>query len=168
MADQNDNGNDASPTASWTTPPVLVGIGVLLVFVGLVGWAMAARNDLGWDHIVYIFGSVEAIAFAAAGAIFGTQVQRSQTQAAQQQVTEERSRADEAQANAQRHSQHAGEAIALALGVRAAVRQGVDVLGPFDRRGVASRGALHPGQLDWTGTTAPFALAHLQEHGEQG
>jgi hypothetical protein len=65
--------------AEWLKPPVVVGLVVLIAFLlafrfmlGEVGNAA----ELHWTRLVYLYGTVEAIVFAAAGAIFGTTVTR--------------------------------------------------------------------------------------------
>jgi hypothetical protein len=96
--------NAAKPPLTWTSPVVIIGAVVLAAFGLLVAFMIqqVAGTDSAWTRLVYLYGSVEAIVFAAAGAIFGTQVQRGQTNAAE-------SRAKEAQAKADQHV-HAAEA----------------------------------------------------------
>jgi hypothetical protein len=112
----------SAPIASWRSPALWAGVGVLGLFAWLVYWSLTNRGDANWDRIVYVFGSVEALAFAAAGAIFGTQVQKQQTQQAQQQANSERTRADNAQATAQAHATRAARAEGLATAVVAAAQ----------------------------------------------
>ena len=70
---------------------------VLLLFAALVGWVLsvaAGSSDTTWSRVMAIFTGVEAIAFAAAGAIFGTTVQAGRAASAESQAHEERLRAD--------------------------------------------------------------------------
>jgi len=43
-------------------------------------------SDTQWTRLAYVFGSVEAIAFAAAGALFGVTVQRDRVEKAEQKA----------------------------------------------------------------------------------
>ncbi|ERR1035437_638417 len=141
-------GSGATAIASWKSPALWVGIGVLGLFIGLVIWTIGNRADTNWDRIVFVFGSVEAIAFAAAGAIFGTQVQRQQTQQAQQQANQEKVRADATQGQAQEHAVRAAKGESLAAAVKAAAR------------GAAAEG-VQAGGRGLTGTTQTPVLQQL-------
>jgi len=57
---------------------VWVGVGVIAVWLGMLVWLISQRgeNEIIWSRLVFLLGSIEAVAFAAAGALFGTQVQR--------------------------------------------------------------------------------------------
>ena len=61
-----------------TGPPMVVAIGAILVWIAFVVVMLFAADssDLRWTRLSFVFGSVEAIAFAAAGALFGVTVQR--------------------------------------------------------------------------------------------
>jgi hypothetical protein len=59
----------------WAAFVVLVAFSVLLVYM----FHHVSTDDKSWSRYSYLYGSVQAIAFAAAGALFGTQVQRQQT-----------------------------------------------------------------------------------------
>ena len=70
----------------------------LIGFAGLVAYMIgqaSSANEILWGRLSSIYASVEAIAFAAAGALFGTAVQRRQTEDAEQ-------RAEEAEGEAER------------------------------------------------------------------
>jgi len=141
------NVTGSSSTLTLQSPAFWVGLLVLIGFAGLVAWTLGVRGDTNWDRVVYIFGSVEAIAFAAAGAIFGTQVQRQQVQAAQAQASAERTRANEAQSTVQQHVAKAAQAKALAVAVKRATESPAGDVG---------------GE-----TVAPSALAHLAAIADQ-
>ena len=47
----------------------------------------SGANDAKWGRIVWVFASVEAVAFAAAGVLFGTTVNRQRAEVAEQQAT---------------------------------------------------------------------------------
>src|SRR5262245_3036664 len=76
--------------------PMIVAVGAILVWVAfLIVMVFAADGtDLRWTRLSYVFGSVEAIAFAAAGALFGVTVQREQVKKA-----EEKAEANQVDAN---------------------------------------------------------------------
>jgi hypothetical protein len=63
----------------------------LLLYASLsVVLFLVARHasELTWTRYVYVYGAIEAVVFAAAGALFGTHVQREQTRQANERVTE--------------------------------------------------------------------------------
>src|SRR4051812_14701834 len=65
--------------------PLYVAIAAIVlwaVFV-VVMFLLSDSGETRWTRAVYIFGSVEAIAFAAAGALFGVTVQRERVERAE-------------------------------------------------------------------------------------
>jgi hypothetical protein len=108
---------------TWTNPVAIVGLAVLVGFGALTVFMTSQVNNSEptWARLVYVFGSVEAVAFAAAGALFGAQVQRGQTQRAER-------RAEEAQQKADRHADAAARGRALAKTIR--VEWALSRLGP--------------------------------------
>ena len=69
---------------------MLVAVGALAVWVGflvVMGFAADAPNE-EWTRLAYIFASVEAIAFTAAGALFGVTVQRERVAKAEEAAAE--------------------------------------------------------------------------------
>src|SRR5690242_16647584 len=83
---------------------VLAAFGVLILY--LIGRTRAA-NENEWNRDVYLYGSLEAIAFAAAGFFFGTTVQRQATQNAENHAQEAEQRANESEQKAQRSEKDA-------------------------------------------------------------
>jgi uncharacterized membrane protein YsdA (DUF1294 family) len=74
----------------------MVALAVLIGF-GVFVWFMIdqrAADETSWARLAWLFASVEAVAFAAAGALFGVRVQREQTQRAEE-------RADRSQTDAE-------------------------------------------------------------------
>lgn len=63
-----------------------VAVALILIFLLFVWIMFRMRNDEQWDRLVFLFGSVEALVFGAAGALFGASMQRSQTADAQEQA----------------------------------------------------------------------------------
>ncbi len=86
-----------------TTPPVqgkprqsrLSGLALYVAIAALIAWLVFTvyllfqvnSNELAWTRIAWVFASVEAIAFAAAGALFGTAVQRENVERAEDRAT---------------------------------------------------------------------------------
>jgi len=87
------------------------GVAVVIVGFYLVGLAVLflfwnGANDVTWTRAVYVAGGVEAIAFAAAGYLFGKEVHREQAEQAntrandaQRERATEQTRADTATTN---------------------------------------------------------------------
>jgi hypothetical protein len=79
------------------------------------------RDDQYWDRLLFLFGALEALVFAGAGALFGTTVQRGNVdaarkdaqvarqdaQAARQEMTVAREQVSEARDEAARHREEA-------------------------------------------------------------
>ncbi|MDF0522854.1 hypothetical protein P0R31_37085 [Bradyrhizobium yuanmingense] len=63
--------------------PVGTGVAVLLIAIWIIAvfalWNHVDDTDARWTRMLLIFNSVEAIAFAAVGALLGVQVKRAQT-----------------------------------------------------------------------------------------
>jgi hypothetical protein len=80
----------------WSSPTLWIGVAIL---AGLAALLVYMLNQLGsaeprWSRLVYLFGSVEAIAFAAVGAFFGTQVQRERVADAEHRARDAEVKAD--------------------------------------------------------------------------
>jgi hypothetical protein len=69
---------------------------VVVFLVALVAM-YRLRADQYWDRLLYLFGALEALVFAGAGALFGTTVQRGNVEAARQDAEAARQDAAEAQ-----------------------------------------------------------------------
>jgi hypothetical protein len=89
---------------------ILVWIGFSIFLV-----AKAGTNETEWTRIAWIFGSIQAVAFAAAGALFGTSVQQQNVSNARQQAESAKEDADQ-----QREAATRGRALAAALQSEAA------------------------------------------------
>jgi hypothetical protein len=63
---------------------------VLVLFGALVGYLLSELNagEVRWSRLTWLFASVEAIAFGAAGALFGSSIQRSRAEGAEAQARE--------------------------------------------------------------------------------
>ncbi len=90
-----------SRTALVVAALVLGAFGIFVVF--LVG--QVDEDDVAWSRLAWIFASVEAIAFGAAGALFGSSIQRE--------------RAEKAEASARENAEAAANGKALAEVIKA-------------------------------------------------
>lgn len=92
----------------------LTGVALVAALVALVAFAVFTaymigkaddENEVTWTRLAWLFSSVEAIAFGAAGALFGASVQRE--------------RAEKAETEARRNAGDAARGRALAAAVKA-------------------------------------------------
>jgi lysylphosphatidylglycerol synthetase-like protein (DUF2156 family) len=101
--EQDDGGGQTlTPTA------VVVAVLVLIAFTALVGYLLSEvdeSNETRWARLTWIFTSVEAIAFGAAGALFGSTIQRQ--------------RAEKAETAAKENAKDAANGRALAAAIKA-------------------------------------------------
>ena len=84
-------------TVFWIAVLVLVAFGVLLWFMTTKA---SASEEAIWNRYVYLFCGVEAIAFAAAGFLFGKEVHREQAAKAEQRADKEAQQAKDANSQA--------------------------------------------------------------------
>ncbi len=75
-----------------TRPPSKVALvaagGALLIWIVFAIYLVtqSGASDVKWARIAWVFGSVQAVAFAAAGLLFGTTVNRQRAERAEQQA----------------------------------------------------------------------------------
>jgi len=106
-----------SRTALVVAAFVLVAFGIFVVFLV----AQVGEDDVAWSRLAWIFTSVQAIAFGAAGALFGSSIQRE--------------RAEKAEESARENAQGAANGKALAEAIKAedppqpGVAAGLEALG---------------------------------------
>jgi cell shape-determining protein MreC len=138
---------------------VLVGFAILLIYVTK---RASTKDQTLWDRLIYVYGSLEAMAFAVIGAVFGTTVQRQVTNQANKradangkQAQAERSRADQHQKDATNGRALAGvikaEAGAqlvpgtmAAMDVQTAARTAEDAVAAHNQRLLAAARELFP------------------------
>jgi hypothetical protein len=132
---QNDGGARAAGRLS--------GLGLaaaLLVLAGFAGFVLymiqqAGADEVRWARLGWLFASVEAIAFGAAGALFGASIQRQRAERAE----------DEARTNVAAAAN--GRALAAAVVADDPTATGgaarLETLGPADRSGAAFVAAEH-------------------------
>ncbi|WP_203759334.1 hypothetical protein [Actinoplanes octamycinicus] len=108
----------AQKQGSGAAPPLgraALGVAVCVVaaWLALLGWLLASvdATDVTWERLLAVLASLQAVAFAAAGALFGTSVQG-------QRVAEQRQRADAAEVRAAAGEQARINGEKLAAGVK--------------------------------------------------
>jgi hypothetical protein len=71
-------------------PAVVVAILVLIAFSALTFFLIGQvdEDEVTWSRLAWVFASVEAIAFGAAGALFGSSIQRERAEKAEQAAKE--------------------------------------------------------------------------------
>jgi hypothetical protein len=114
---------------------------VLVAFVVLIVYMMRhlEADEKYWTRALYLFGGVEAVAFAAAGYLFGREVSRQQITKAEEQTKE----AKKESATAQQDAASARQEVAIAqtktkdllAAVRAQAAGGETILQIYDDRG---------------------------------
>ena len=85
----------ASTTDNGSISPKLSGAALWVAIFAMATWiafsvvliVKANVSETEWTRLAWVFGSIQAIAFAAAGALFGTVVQQQNVNTAQQQAT---------------------------------------------------------------------------------
>lgn len=92
----------------WVAIAVLVAFGIVFAFM----LSQVDADDTRWSRLTFLYGTVEAIVFAAAGALFGTQVQR-------ERVVKAEDRADAATTKAEENVDAATKGKVLAKAAKA-------------------------------------------------
>lgn len=100
---------------------------VLLFFVG--------KNETEWTRIAWVFGSIQSVAFAAVGALFGTAVQQQNVSSAKQEAATAKEDADQ-----QRDMAVKGQALAAVVQAEGATPPAGDTSG-VERMGPGRAGA---------------------------
>lgn len=121
-SDQASISNSKSATTSGSTK--LTGVALWTAIAAVAVWigfsifliTRAGTNETEWARIAWVFGSIQAIAFAAAGALFGTSVQQQNVNNAQQAAASAKKDADQ-----QRQDAIKGRALATAIQAEAGV-----------------------------------------------
>jgi hypothetical protein len=88
-----DRARPLSGAIMWAAIVILFAFGILVMW--MLATAESATNAV-WLRQQWIYGSVEAIVFAAAGALFGVQVKREQVAKAEERATSSQAEAEEA------------------------------------------------------------------------
>ncbi len=96
---------------------MIAAVAVLIVWLGMLWWLILHTDaaEVTWARWLTVLASLEAVAFAAAGAIFGTTVQR-------ERVAKAESRAAKAEDDAKGSAKEAANGRALAEAVKSRAR----------------------------------------------
>jgi hypothetical protein len=105
QANQQNGGQNAEAAASGgsSSPSKLDGPALWVAIFALAVWVAfsvvlffsVGKNETEWTRIAWIFGSIQSIAFAAAGALFGTAVQQQNVSSARQEAATAKKEADQ-------------------------------------------------------------------------
>jgi flagellar basal body-associated protein FliL len=103
---------------------IAIAVVVLAAFVVLIAYMMLhlQADETTWTRALYLYGGVEAIAFAAAGFLFGKEVSREQVNKAENQAESARQDSRQAQQQAIDAQQKAATAEAKTRHIVAAVQ----------------------------------------------
>jgi hypothetical protein len=132
-----DSATAQQPTAG---PVSLKGVALWIAVIAIAIWLgfsiyllvnAKSSSDLTWTRMAWVFGSIESVAFAAAGALFGTAIQREQTVKAEK-------RADSAESDAASTKELATKGQAFAAVVQADGMEAPGQAGPLAAKGVES------------------------------
>jgi hypothetical protein len=106
---------------------------VLAAWLALLSWLAfhTGATELQWARLGSVLGSLEAVAFAAAGALFGTTIQKQRVADANERAGKAEDRAARAEKTSTEHTQAVANGRALAAAVKAragsnAAVQGID------------------------------------------
>jgi hypothetical protein len=110
-----------------TTDTKLGGVATVAAVAVLAAWltflTIMTRHtnaqEVEWARLTAILGSLEAVAFGAAGALFGVTIQRQRVQDAKEHAAKADQRAADADKKADEHSTAAANGKALATAIKA-------------------------------------------------
>jgi hypothetical protein len=126
----------SSSSSKLSGPALWMAIFALAVWVAfsIVLLFNIGKNETEWTRIAWVFGSIQSVAFAAAGALFGTAVQQQNVTSAKQDAATAKKDADQ-----QRDMAIKGRALATVVQADGATppagdRSGLERMGP-DRTG---------------------------------
>ena len=88
MTDSNSREAPTSKRTGLAGAPLAVAVLAILVWIVFVVVMLVASDadETQWARMAYVFASVEAVAFAAAGALFGVTVQRDRVKSAEEKA----------------------------------------------------------------------------------
>lgn len=115
---------------------MIVAIIVLLGFTGLLYYLFtiaSAADERLWTRSIFLYGAVEALAFAAAGYLFGKEVHRQQAENAEKRADKKTQEAETSKAEAAA-TQAKGQALKKAVAAKVApTGTRADMYGPLGR-----------------------------------
>jgi hypothetical protein len=123
---QNLNQADSESSLRGVVPiAALVVVGAWLAFLSWLTFNTSA-SEVVWARLFSVLGSLEAVAFDAAGALFGTTVQKQRVEDARDRAEKAEGRASGAEKTAAEYVQNAanGRALATAVKARRGIRAG--------------------------------------------
>jgi uncharacterized integral membrane protein len=113
------------PESGLTGAALFVAIAVIIAWLLLLVWLVQRTDatEVIWSRLLVLLSSMEAVAFGAAGALFGTSIQR-------QRVADARTRAEKAEKEAGDNKDASTKGKALAAAVKATARSRRKAGGP--------------------------------------
>jgi hypothetical protein len=104
----------------------VMAVGVVISWMVLLGWLTfhTEKPDIEWSRLLTVLSSLEAVAFAAAGALLGTTVQKRRVQEAQDRAQKAEGRATDAEKRGAANEQLAANGRALAVAVKVRTKRG--------------------------------------------
>jgi len=121
------------PHSSPTTTD-LSGVALAAALVVLAAWLLllvwlvfnTSLQEVAWSRLLVVLGSMEAVAFGAAGALFGTQIQRQRVQDAQRHASNAEAKTADAEQRASANADGAikGKTLAAVVKARGRTRAG--------------------------------------------
>jgi hypothetical protein len=115
-------------------PTELSGVALAAALVVLAAWLLLlvwlafniSLEEVAWSRLLVVLGSMEAVAFGAAGALFGTQIQRQRVQDAQRHAAnaEAKTAGAEHRASANADAAIKGKALAAVVKAKGRTRAG--------------------------------------------
>lgn len=81
-----------------STPIVILATAVLIFFIALTLYLykFVDAEEPAWQRMIYLYGGIQAVAFGAAGYLFGREVSRKQAEDAEKRADEKTKEADDA------------------------------------------------------------------------
>jgi hypothetical protein len=124
------------------TSPKLSGAALWVAVFALAVWVAfsivllfnVGKTEMEWTRIAWVFGSIQSVAFAATGALFGTAVQQQNVSSAKQEATTARKDADQ-----QRETAIKGRALAAVVQAEGAAPSAGET-GGYERMGPGRTG----------------------------
>lgn len=89
-----------------STPVMVVAVVIVVAFVTLTIYLLymlsSSPNETLWGRLIYLYGGIEALAFAAAGYLFGREVHRQEAENAEKRADQQSKEATDATRKGQR------------------------------------------------------------------
>jgi ribosomal protein S15P/S13E len=116
---------DVATTSKLSGAALVAALFVVAVWLGMLIWLVAHSDatEVTWARWLTVMASLEAVAFAAAGAVFGTTVQSQRVTEAKEQAAAASDRAVHAENASKENSKDAANGRALAMVVKTRKRK---------------------------------------------